>query len=150
MARVGADPFGIDRAALGLPLTKPFSGDRRPVAQQVGHCQVDVRRQADAVCAGRAGDADVADFQARETLPLRAAGADLTATMDFPDHHRFTPAELDRVVARAAALGAEPVTTPKDAVRLPAAMRPRIRVVGVRLAWTDEPALERLLRRIVP
>ena len=38
-----------------------------------------------------------------------------------------------------------PVTTPKDAVRLPAAWRERVRVVGVSLDWDDPPALDRLL-----
>lgn len=39
----------------------------------------------------------------------------------FPDHHRFTAAEVDAACAEASALGAEAVlTTAKDAVRLPA------------------------------
>ena len=93
-----------------------------------------------------AGIAHPAKFHAT----LRAAGADLAATMDFPDHHRFTAAELRRVMAEAAALGADPVTTPKDAVRLPADARSRVRIVGVRLAWADEAGLERLLEGVVP
>jgi tetraacyldisaccharide 4'-kinase len=70
--------------------------------------------------------------------------------MDFPDHHRFTRAELDRVLARATALGAMPVTTPKDAVRLPGAVRSQVQVVGVSLRWDDPAALERLLHELVP
>jgi tetraacyldisaccharide 4'-kinase len=81
---------------------------------------------------------------------LRQAGATLAECMDFPDHHRFSDAELDRVLARAAALDATPVTTPKDAVRLPAKVRSRVRVVGVTLRWDDPAALERLLAEIVP
>ena len=45
----------------------------------------------------------------------------------------------------AARLGAAPLTTPKDAVRLPDAYRDRIGVVGVSLAWDDPAALDRLL-----
>ena len=41
--------------------------------------------------------------------------------------------------------GAAPLTTPKDAVRLPTAYRDRIGVVGVSLAWHDPAALEGLL-----
>ncbi len=81
---------------------------------------------------------------------LRHAGATLAECMDFPDHHRFNNSELDRVFARAAALGATPVTTPKDAVRLPSAVRSRVRVVGVSLLWDDPAALERLLAEVVP
>ncbi len=81
---------------------------------------------------------------------LRLAGATVTECMDFPDHHRFTGAELERVLARATVLGAMPVTTPKDAVRLPGAVRSQIRVVGVLLRWDDPDGLERLLREVVP
>jgi len=81
---------------------------------------------------------------------LCEAGAVVTECMDFPDHHRFTSAELDRVLTRAKALDAMPVTTPKDAVRLPATVRRRVQVVGVTLRWADPAALERLLIDIVP
>jgi len=81
---------------------------------------------------------------------LRQAGAAIAECMDFPDHHRFTRAELERVLARATALGAMPVTTPKDAVRLPGAVRSRVRVVGVSLRWDDPDGLERLLCDAVP
>jgi len=81
---------------------------------------------------------------------LRQAGAKIAGCVDFPDHHQFTNAELDRVLADAAALGATPVTTPKDAVRLPDAVRRRVRVIGVALHWDDPAALARLLGEFVP
>jgi len=80
---------------------------------------------------------------------LRQAGAVVTGCADFPDHHQFTNAELDRVLAQAAALGATLVTTPKDAVRLPDAVRRRVRVIDVALHWGDPAALERLLGEAV-
>ncbi len=81
---------------------------------------------------------------------LRQAGATLAECMDFPDHHRFSDTELNHMLARAAALDAVPVTTPKDAVRLPAEVRSRVRVLGVTLRWDDPAALESLLAEIVP
>jgi tetraacyldisaccharide 4'-kinase len=81
---------------------------------------------------------------------LRQAGAIVAECMEFPDHHRFTGPELDRMLARAAVLDAVPVTTPKDAVRLPATVRSRIRVVGVALVWDDPAAIERLLAEVMP
>ena len=81
---------------------------------------------------------------------LAAAGAEVAGLRPFPDHHAYAPAELEGVLAEAAALGAEPVTTPKDAVRLPPGYRKRVRVSSVRLVWRDEETLERLLREIVP
>ena len=49
----------------------------------------------------------------------------------------------------AARIGAAPVTTPKDAVRLPDAYRERIGVVGVSLAWDDPAALDALLATVL-
>ncbi len=76
---------------------------------------------------------------------LAETGAMVVETADFPDHHRFRPAELARVLARAAALDALPVTTPKDAVRLPAEVRAQVTVAGVALEWADAGEIEALL-----
>jgi tetraacyldisaccharide 4'-kinase len=93
-----------------------------------------------------AGIARPAKFHAT----LLQAGATVAATMDFPDHHRFTPRELQAVLARARAIDAVPVTTPKDAVRLSAPWRHQVRAVGVGLAWASEAGIEALLRQVVP
>jgi len=76
---------------------------------------------------------------------LRQAGGVVVGTMSFPDHHRFTGPELTHVLRRAAALDATPVTTPKDAVRLPPAVRSAVLVVGVSLAWQDPDEVESVL-----
>jgi tetraacyldisaccharide 4'-kinase len=47
---------------------------------------------------------------------LRDAGLDLVGTKGFPDHHRYTPADLERL--RRNANGATLVTTEKDAVKI--------------------------------
>jgi tetraacyldisaccharide 4'-kinase len=78
---------------------------------------------------------------------LAEAGAVMAGTVAFPDHHRFTEADLRRVLREAERLDAAPLTTPKDAVRLADADRARIDVVGVSLAWDDPAALEALLAR---
>lgn len=50
---------------------------------------------------------------------LEAAGLRLAARIAFPDHHRFTARDLDRVHAAAGAAGAKAIiTTEKDQVRL--------------------------------
>ncbi len=79
---------------------------------------------------------------------LRDAGVELAGSESFPDHHAFSRRELDRVLAQAAGLRARPVTTPKDAVRLPADIRPEVDVLGVALAWADPAALDRLLSEV--
>lgn len=50
---------------------------------------------------------------------LQSLGVEVCEAALFPDHHRFTAAELRDVEARAARHGAWVVTTEKDAVRLP-------------------------------
>ena len=58
----------------------------------------------------------------------------------FPDHHRFTAAEVGAACAEASALGAEAVlTTAKDAVRLPAGpWSPPLLVQRIAAEVTDE------------
>jgi tetraacyldisaccharide 4'-kinase len=75
----------------------------------------------------------------RETLA--AAGGEVVRLVAFPDHHRYGAAELRPLLAD----GVTVVTTPKDMVRVPPALRGRITAVGVRLDWIDspEPLLER-------
>jgi tetraacyldisaccharide 4'-kinase len=80
---------------------------------------------------------------------LREAGAELAGSAEFPDHHRFSAGELDGVLARAAELTARPITTAKDAVRLPPSVRVQVDVLGARLLWGDEAALERLLDEVL-
>ena len=81
--------------------------------------------------------------------PLIAAGADVVAQVPFPDHFAYTRADLEALLQQAARLDAIPVTTPKDAVRLPPDVWSRVTVVGVGLAWSDEAALTALLDGIV-
>ncbi len=76
---------------------------------------------------------------------LRAAGADVVGTRGFADHHRYSSGEIASVLKAAWKLGAEAVTTPKDAVRLTADQRARVRVAEVRLIWEEPALLERLL-----
>jgi tetraacyldisaccharide 4'-kinase len=50
---------------------------------------------------------------------IAEAGAEIVSTRWFPDHHVYTEREVADVTAAAAAAGAVPVTTAKDAVKLP-------------------------------
>lgn len=50
---------------------------------------------------------------------LRRAGADIAGTRAFRDHHRYSTADIDRLLASAKSVGAAAVvTTAKDAVKL--------------------------------
>lgn len=81
--------------------------------------------------------------------PLRQAGVTLVATRPFPDHHAYTPRELDGLLRQARDQNAIPVTTPKDAVRLPPALRAQVTVIGVGLKWHDPNQIDQLLEKVV-
>lgn len=73
---------------------------------------------------------------------LRALGADLRGTVALPDHAPLGAALMARLGREAGAAGARLVTTEKDAVRLPQALRPEVLVLPVRLCLEDPAPLE--------
>jgi tetraacyldisaccharide 4'-kinase len=76
---------------------------------------------------------------------LQEAGAVLAARHPFADHYPFDDQEIRDILTEAEKLRATPVTTRKDIVRIPPALRPGIQVVSIALAWDDPAAIEALL-----
>jgi tetraacyldisaccharide 4'-kinase len=81
---------------------------------------------------------------------LRRAGAEIAAARSFPDHHRFSAAEIVVLRRDAERAGARLVTTAKDRVRLPEAARIGIEVFEVTLRWRDPGAIAELLAPLFP
>ncbi len=79
---------------------------------------------------------------------LRELGADLRATHALDDHQPLTDALMARLLRDARALGAQLVTTEKDAVRLPAAYRAQVVALPVRLQIEDWTPLDAAFGRI--
>jgi tetraacyldisaccharide 4'-kinase len=75
-------------------------------------------------------------------------GADLKATHALSDHQPLSDALMTRMLREARAIGAQVVTTEKDAVRLPPALRVQVMTVPVRLRLDDWGPMDAALDRI--
>jgi tetraacyldisaccharide 4'-kinase len=164
----GRTGFGNGRVLPAGPL-------REPVAAAAARCQAAVLVGPDTthatsrlpptlpvLRADLVQDPAIADLAGRQVLafagialpekffdPLRQAGAVLVATRTFPDHHAYTARDLKALLGEARDQGAIPVTTPKDAVRLPEAIREQVTVIGVGLKWHEPSQIDQLLARVV-
>jgi tetraacyldisaccharide 4'-kinase len=80
---------------------------------------------------------------------LRQLGVSLQETHDFSDHYAYTHEDVQRLINRAHALGAQLVTTEKDLVRIPKPYLAQVKALPVGLVWDDEAALVSWLRGVV-
>lgn len=76
------------------------------------------------------------------------AGLTVLESHRFPDHHHYTAAQAQALLARATARGAELVTTGKDAVKLSAFIRQGA-VLTVRSELVDPAPLDQALARVL-
>lgn len=80
---------------------------------------------------------------------LAAMGADIRAAHGLRDHQPLSDALMTRMLREARAMGAQVVTTEKDAVRLPPALRSQVMTVPVRLQLEDWGPVDAALDRVM-
>lgn len=81
---------------------------------------------------------------------LRGLGATILHAEALDDHQPLSPQLLTRLSMDAQRLGAQLVTTEKDAVRLPQEMRREVLTVPVRLELEDWSEVDAMLDRVLP
>jgi tetraacyldisaccharide 4'-kinase len=79
---------------------------------------------------------------------LRDLGADIVRAVPLGDHQPLTSTLLTRMETEAKMLGAQLVTTEKDAVRLPASFRPKVLTLPVRLRFDNPGAVDSALAQL--
>ena len=81
---------------------------------------------------------------------LRGLGAEIAQAKALDDHQPLTEALMKRMEVEAFALGAQLVTTEKDAVRLPASFRAKVLTVPVRLVVENWSELDTMVAGLLP
>lgn len=84
-------------------------------------------------------------------MSLAASGIEAAIERSFDDHHQYTEADANDLLAQCERSGLIPVTTEKDAVRLTgpnpalAKLAAKVRTLPARLVFEDEKAVRKLL-----
>ncbi|MGQ0664904.1 MAG: tetraacyldisaccharide 4'-kinase [Pseudomonadota bacterium] len=141
LARAGAVVLvGADECAIG-----EYLASRTPVLLARLVPDAAARRLSGAKVLAFAGIARPAKF----LRTLADLGAEVVEAHAFADHHVYDPDQAMRLIERAMELGATPVTTAKDFVRLPEGAQAMVTTVRVDLVFDDPGALDRILEPVL-
>ena len=80
---------------------------------------------------------------------LNSINCDLVGKYAFADHHRYSVDEIMSIIEEAATKGARPVTTAKDATRLPPEAIDMVEVIHVVVEFEDEAKIDAVLHPVL-
>ena len=63
---------------------------------------------------------------------------------DFPDHHFYSQAELEKIIKEAKDKGVEIYTTGKDMVKIPTELKHNFKVLEIEIKFADNKIIELL------
>ncbi|MBE1237982.1 tetraacyldisaccharide 4'-kinase [Phaeovibrio sulfidiphilus] len=160
----GAYGFGNRRILPAGPLREPIRTGlaRADAVIRIGEDRTDIARWIPpatplftarlepGAAAGRLAGEKVVAFAgigrpAKFFQTLRDLGAKVLAEHPFADHYPYARTDIQPILDEAKALGATPVTTTKDAMRLPASQRAQVDVVGVQVQMDDEAGFRAMI-----
>lgn len=78
---------------------------------------------------------------------LRQVGTDIVQTRSFPDHHAYTRKDIENIINQSYRNGLTPITTAKDAVRLPEGLCKKVQVLNITIQPENPELLDNLLAR---
>ena len=75
---------------------------------------------------------------------LRDCGFKVISMHDFPDHHFYSQAELEKIIKEAKDKGVEIYTTGKDMVKIPTELKHNFKVLEIEIKFADNKIIELL------
>ncbi|WP_120497778.1 tetraacyldisaccharide 4'-kinase [Kiloniella sp. EL199] len=80
---------------------------------------------------------------------LANLAVDVCETKDFPDHHRYTEGDLNKILSLAKEMGAGAIfTTEKDFVKIPDKFKEAISYLPIRAVWDNPQFINSLLSKL--
>lgn len=78
---------------------------------------------------------------------LSQQGFNVLKTIDFPDHHFYSRAELENIINEAKKLNASVYTTGKDYVKIPYVLQKEIQVLDIAVVWDNPEELTNFIHK---
>ena len=76
---------------------------------------------------------------------LKDCGFNVVKTFDFPDHHFYSEAELQSIIAEGKKLNAPIYTTGKDMVKIPHKLLPEFKMLDISISWDNPELLQKFV-----